>query len=65
MQYTGVYEFAFICDYDDFFIPVLPGKRDIHYYTKKLFYNPRLGSVRLWWKKYVCEPNASVYQMVT
>ncbi len=62
MRYTGVYEFAAIYDSDDFFVPRIPGQRNIHNYTKKFFTEPQIGSVRLWWKKYVCKPDALVYK---
>ena len=61
LRYTGVYEFAFISDSDDFFIP-MKSRKDIDYYTKKLFSNPRLASVHLHWKRYKCNPDPSVYK---
>ena len=64
MRYSGVHEFALLYDSDDFFVPMLlgQGQRDIHDYTKKLFSDPHVGSVRLWWKKYVCKSDVLVYK---
>ena len=62
MRYTGVYEFAFVYDSDDFFIPMLPGTTDIRSYIARLFSEPLIGSFRVSWKRYNCTPNALIYE---
>lgn len=62
MRYTGVYEYAFICDPDDFFNPMIPGIKDIHYYFQIPFTNKHVSSVRFHWKRYECKPVKYVYE---
>ena len=57
MRYTGVYEYAIMCDVDDFFNPVIPNITDVHYYLEKLFESSdQISCVNLLWKRYVCKP---------
>jgi len=37
LKYLGVYQYAFMLDFDDFFNPVLPGHKDMKYYVKSFF----------------------------
>lgn len=61
MRFAGVYEYAFLCDSDDFFNPMIPGK-DVHFHLSKLFTSTQLSSVRLRWKRFECKPVESVYK---
>ena len=54
MRYGGIFEFALVCDTDDFFLP-MTSQKNIHYYTNKLFSDPKVASVRLPWKAYWCK----------
>lgn len=55
MQYKHKFEYVMMIDYDDFFIPVISKKTDIHYYIDK-FFTASTGSVRLPWIQYHCKP---------
>lgn len=53
MQYQCSFEYAAMIDYDDFFIPVIPSKRDIHYYVNRVF-DKNTASVRFPWIELPC-----------
>lgn len=62
MQNTGIYDYVFIRDTDEFFIPMIPGYRDIHYYLPRLFSDDLTGSARLKWRSFMCKLNPSLYK---
>ena len=49
MRYRGVFNYAVILDYDDFFTPLIPEQKDIHYYIKEMFPDNSIGSAALQW----------------
>ena len=49
MRYRGVFDYAFILDYDDFITPLIPEQKDIHYYVKEMFSDNSIGSAELKW----------------
>ena len=49
MRYRGVFNYAVILDYDDFFTPLIPEQKDIHYYIKQMFPDNSIGSAALQW----------------
>lgn len=53
MQYQSSFEFAVMIDYDDFFIPVVPNERDIHYYVNRAF-DKNTASIKLPWIELPC-----------
>lgn len=55
-RYMGVYEFGIFYDVDDFFNPMLPDHKDIHYYMNREFANPKIGSVCFAWANMDCKP---------
>jgi hypothetical protein len=56
-RHIGVFEYALFIDYDDFFNPMVPNERDIHYYFSKLFSNRNVGSVEFQWHQMKCGLN--------
>ena len=61
-RYVGVFEYGVFCDYDDFFTPLIPEHKDIHYYVKKFFSRNNIGTVRLPWQQYRCKPIEEIYR---
>ena len=55
-RYIGVFEFGLFCDYDDFFNPVIPKQKNIHYYLAKFFSAKDVGSFCLLWTQMTCAP---------
>lgn len=53
MRYQSSFEYAMIVDYDDFFIPVVPKRKDVHYYVNRIF-DENTASVRLPWVELPC-----------
>lgn len=53
MRYQSSFEYAVMVDYDDFFIPVIPHKKDIHYYINRIF-DKRTASIKLPWIELPC-----------
>ena len=49
MRYRGVFDYAFVLDYDDFITPLIPEQKDIHYYIKEMFPDHSIGSAALQW----------------
>lgn len=56
-RYIGIFKYGLFIDVDDFFNPMLPHHKDIHYYFKKAFYNNKIGTVAFPWRKMMCKPN--------
>ena len=61
-QYVGVFEYGVFCYYDDFFTPLIPEHKDIHYYVRKLFSSYNVGTVRVPWQQYRCKPIEEIYK---
>ena len=61
-RYVGVFEYGVFCDYDDFFTPLIPEHKDIHYYVRKLFSSNNVGTVRVPWQQYICKPIEEIYK---
>ncbi len=59
MQYLGVFQYAFMLDADDFFNPVLPDHKNIHYYMGEYFNNPTVCTKVLNWVTYCKYPDLS------
>ena len=49
MRYRGLFDYAFVLDYDDFITPLIPEHKDIHYYVKEMFPDHSIGSAALQW----------------
>ncbi len=50
-RFRGTYDFMFISDTDDFFVPRVPEHKTVHYYINKYF-KPDIGSCKLKWIEY-------------
>ena len=61
-RYVGVFEYGVFCDYDDFFTPLIPEHKDIHYYARKFFTRNNTGTVRVPWQQYRCKPIEEIYK---
>lgn len=59
-RYIGEFEFGIFLDSDDFFNPVLPGHKDIHYYFNVGFSNHKAGSICFSWVHMHCAPIAKL-----
>lgn len=59
-RYTGIFEYGFFYDVDDFFNPMIPDHKGIHYYTSKLFNSPNIGSVCFAFRQMQCAPVESL-----
>lgn len=53
MRYQSSFEYAMMVDYDDFFIPVVANKKDIHYYVNRVF-DENTASIKLPWIELPC-----------
>ena len=51
-RFRGTYDFMFILDTDDFFVPRVPGESKVHYYLNQYFKDPSVGSCKLRWVEY-------------
>ena len=51
-RYRTEFDYALLYDTDDFFVPVIPGESDIHYYVKKFFRDNKVGAMQFWWINY-------------
>ena len=51
-RHQEVFEYAFFLDNDDFFIPRLPNKTNIHHYINQFFPKDNQASVEFKWRKY-------------
>ncbi len=51
-RYREVFEFAFFLDTDDFFIPRLPNKTNVHDYVNQFFREDNQVSAEFVWLKY-------------
>lgn len=60
-RYIGVYEYGLFIDVDDFFNPMLPNKKDIHYYFNEFFSSHKTGSVCFEWPQMQCAPSEKHY----
>lgn len=56
MQYRQTFEYAMMIDYDEFFIPAIPNKKNIHYYVDDFFATKKTASVKLPWIQFHCKP---------
>ena len=65
LRYTGVYDYAFVCDVDEFFIPLVPGKKNIHYYAEKFFRDERISAASVQWRRFLCRPEQSKMEGLT
>ena len=64
MRHKGIFDYAFVQDYDDFFTPMVLNQVDIHYYLDRLFVNGNLGCVIIRWKAYNCKPNPDLLKEI-
>ena len=51
-RYRTEFDYALLYDTDDFFVPVIPGQTDIHYYANRLFHNEKIAAVPFKWVDY-------------
>ena len=59
MKYMGEFQYAFMLDTDDFFNPVLPFHKDIHYYVGQYFKNTQIATKHIKWVSYCKYPDLS------
>ena len=52
----NLFDYVLIYDYDDYFNPVIPNRKDIHYYTDKFFSKSSTGTVHIPWQQMKCRP---------
>jgi len=58
LKYLGVYQYAFMLDFDDFFNPLLPKHKDMHYYVKNFFQGrTKLTTAYVKWLNYCESPD--------
>ena len=58
LKYLGVYQYAFMLDFDDFFNPLLPQHKGMHYYIEKFFEGqPKLTTGYVKWLNYCESPD--------
>ena len=55
-RYRHSHDFILMVDVDDYFIPRIPDKVDIHDYIDKLFPFTLVGAVKIQWIEYYCYP---------
>ena len=55
-RYIGVFDYGLFYDYDDFFNPILPDQKDIHYYFSKFFADKTTGISCIPWHQMKCGP---------
>ena len=63
-RYIGVFEYVVILDYDDFFNPIIPEHKDIHYYLSEFFHSDNIGTVCMPWRQMECRPVESLIRDV-
>ena len=63
-RHMGIFEYALLYDYDDFFNPIVPGETDIHFYFSKFFSSKATGSVCLPWHQMKCGTIATLVKDV-
>ena len=51
-RYRTEFDYVLLYDSDDFFVPVIPGQTDIHYYANRLFHNEKIACVNFKWIEY-------------
>ena len=61
MKFTGMFEYGFFYDVDEFFIPMIPSHKNIHYYLEKFFSDKKTASVGLGWRRFSCRLVKSIY----
>ena len=61
-RHIGVFDYGLFYDYDDFFNPILPDQKDIHYYFSKFFADKRRGTVCIPWHQMKCGPIETLVQ---
>ena len=54
-RYMGMFDFGMFSDIDDFFNPMIPQHRHIHYYLNDAFSNKTVGTACLNWKTFPCQ----------
>ena len=51
-RYRTEFDYALLYDTDDFFVPVIPGETDIHYYANTFFEDSKIGAMQFRWINY-------------
>lgn len=51
-KFRGTYNFMFVLDTDDFFVPRIPGENKVHFYLNKYFKDSSVGSCKMRWVEY-------------
>jgi hypothetical protein len=64
-RYIGIYEYGMFIDVDDFFNPMVPGHKDVHYYLHRFFSKYKVGSVCLQWPQMQCGPSEEHLRTLT
>ena len=54
-QYRGTYDYIFIVDTDDFFVPRVPGEQHVQYYINDLCFHDNKASCKFRWVEYFPE----------
>ena len=55
-RHMNRFEYLFVYDYDDYFNPMLPDHKDVHYYLNKFFAKSNIGTVHMTWHQMKCAP---------
>ena len=55
-RHMNRFEYLLVYDYDDYFNPMLPDRRDVHYYLNKFFAKSNIGTVHIPWHQMKCAP---------
>lgn len=58
-RHIGIFEYALLYDFDDFFNPIIPNQNDIHFYFSKFFSKKTAGTVCIPWHQMECGTIAS------
>lgn len=64
-RYLGVFEYGIFYDVDDFFNPMLPDHKDIHYYFNREFSKPKIGSIYFEWLQMLCGPDSKLHKTLS
>ena len=55
-RHMNHFVYLLVYDYDDYFNPMLPDRRDVHYYLNKFFAKHNIGTVHIPWHQMKCSP---------
>lgn len=64
-RYKGIYEYGIFGDFDDFFNPMLPDHKDIHFYMNEFFSSSKIATVCFDWRQLACKPLDELHKTLT